>query len=194
MDSPSFVSFARRRTRRAAAFIEALIVVAFLILGFIGLVFFRELYLKQMHTARLARASLIAYSMTGCRANTNEPAEWLGPRDMGRITSGSPNTNDSPAIPTGQPAQPAAPSQPQSRSGDILGRVGGTTSDGDGVVNPIAITDLSVTISAQTRSGPLQRGHARFEARPRARSFVSCADPVRRSFEDTVDYIAGLFP
>ena len=67
--------YARRRAgKRGAVMVEALIVISLLILGFMGLVFFRGYYEKTLQATRLARGSIIVYSMTGCTENTNEPA------------------------------------------------------------------------------------------------------------------------
>jgi hypothetical protein len=177
-----------RKRQRGAALVEALMVISFLILGFMGLIFFRELYRKQLTAMRLARASLIAHSMTACR-DDSAPVRWLGRADLGRYRAGPP----------GQQAENASDSSSShsmsagQQAGTILGRVGGVSGNGRGVVNPITTSEVSGHTSVETGGGLFSRGRRVFEGNLRSRSYVTCSDPVRDGeFTDVLGYVRGV--
>jgi hypothetical protein len=184
----SLVGARRSRSRRGAAFVEALIVISMLTLGFLGLVFFREMYVKQLRVTRLARASMMTYAMTGC-GNDNQPSQWVGRRDLGTITAANASSNNQTAVPRNPGPAPATGS---GKGASVLGRVGG--GDGSSILNPVGVSDFSGNTRTQTRQG-LLGPVTRFQARSRSRSFVSCSDPPRNGgFMDAFEYITGIFP
>jgi hypothetical protein len=198
MLSPELRSIRRRSasSRRGAVFVEALLVIAFLALGFLGLVFFRELYVKQLEAARLARASVIAYSMTGC-GNDNQPAQWIGRGDLGTLRAASPSENRDTATPAepGRDGAATGAGQADSRASEVMKRVGGTSAGGEGLIHSSTSADVSGRSAAETREGGRVSGRqVAFRANPRSRSFVSCSDPVREGFGDVLDKVKGLFP
>jgi hypothetical protein len=178
----------RRRARtRGAILVEALIVISLLILGFMGLVFFRAYYTKTLVATRLARGSILVYSMTGC-GDSNHPREWIGNRDLANLTAAAPNGAEQPARST---APPATAGQ---EGGSVLSRLPGLSGDGGGIMNPISTSDLSGRVRVRTSSGALSPERTVFDQQVHARSFVSCGDPIRDGdFEDAIKYITGIF-
>jgi hypothetical protein len=184
--------YARRSARRrGAVMVEALIVISLLILGFMGLVFFRAYYTKTLAATRLARGSILVYSMTGCTENTNEPAQWLGLKDLANLTAARPNGASQPASGNNGNNPPATAS---GTGGSVLSRIPGLSGDGGGVVNPITISDLTGRVRLQTSTGTLSPKKTVFDQQVRARSFVSCGDPIRNGeWSDVLGYIRGIF-
>jgi hypothetical protein len=176
--------FVTRRHVRGAVFVESVIVISALSLGLLGLVFFRDFYVKQLGAMRLARASVIAHSMVGCKANA--PRDWVG-RDLGNYVTTKPEQDKRPV--RGKNATSAAPASAgdNGRASRLLGKTGGTTSDGEGLLNPITDSDFSgknrVTASNGERLGKSQ---TMFQARAHSRSFVTCGDEVKDGDYDKI--------
>lgn len=169
--------------------VEALIVISLLILGFLGLAFFREYYLKTLVATRLARGSILVYSMTGCGDN-NVPAQWIGRPDLANLTAATPDTASQPAA---DPSATDARATASDTGGSVLSRIPGLNSDGSGVLNPMTNSDLTGRIRARTSTG-ISPQRTIFENQVRARSFVSCGDPVRNGeWGDVLSYIQGIF-
>jgi hypothetical protein len=184
--------YARRRARtRGAVMVEALIVISLLILGFMGLVFFRSYYTKTLIATRLARGSIIVYSMTGCTENTNEPAQWIGFKDLPNLTAARPNGASQPAAGTGGNNPPATAS---GTGGSVLSRIPGLNGDGTGMLNPMTVSDLSGRVQVTTSNGTFSPKRTVFDQQVHARSFVSCGDPIRNGeWSDVLQYISGIF-
>jgi hypothetical protein len=183
-------SRARRARARGAVMVEALIVISLLILGFVGLAFFREYYVKSLVASRLARGSILVYSMTGC-GNDNVPAQWIGRPDLANLTAATPETASQPAADTQQTDARATAS---GKGGEVMSRIPGLNGDGSGVMNPMTNSDLTGRIRARTSTGGLSTQRTVFENQVRARSFVSCGDPIRNGeWEDVLGYIGGVF-
>ncbi len=180
---------ARRRARtRGAMLVEALIVSSLLILGFMGLVFFRAYYTKTLLATRLARGSSLVYSMTGCE-DSNHPRTWIGNKDLANLTAAAPNGGS-------QPAQSGTnnPATASEEGGSVLSNLPGLTQDGGGIMNPITMSDLSGRVRLRSSSGTLSPQRTVFDQEVRARSFVSCGDPIRDGdFGDVIKYIRGIF-
>jgi hypothetical protein len=168
--------------------VEALIVTSLLILGFMGLVFFRAYYTKTLVATRLARGSILAYSMTGC-GDSNHPRTWIGNKDLADLTAAAPNQGS-------QPAQSGTtnPATASDEGGSVLSNLPGLTGDGGGIMNPITMSDLSGRVRVRTSSGTLSPQQTVFDQQVQARSFVSCGDPIRDGeFGDVIQYIRGIF-
>jgi hypothetical protein len=180
--------YARQRARkRGAVMVEALIVVSLLILCFMGLIFFRAYYTKTLVATRLARGSILVYSMTGC-GDTNEPAQWLGFKDLANLSAARPNQGS-------QPAQSGrTPATASGTGGSVLSRIPGLSGDGGGILNPITVSDLSGRVRVTTSGGTFSPRRTMFENQVHARSFVSCGDPIRNGeWSDVLSYISGIF-
>ncbi len=177
----------RRARKRGAILVESLIVISFLILGFMALVFFRAYYTKALVASRLARGSILAYSMTGCGAR-NHPREWIGSRDLAFLTAAEPQEGE-------QPAQSGrTPATASGTGGSVLSRLPGLSGDGGGVLNPITTSDLTGRVRVLTSSGAFAADRTVFDNAVRARSFVSCGEPVRDGeFSAALEYIEGIF-
>lgn len=173
----------RRSGARGAVFVESIIVISALSLGLVGLVFMRDAYERRLGALRLARASVIAHSMAGCKAN--QPSAWVGP-DLGRYSAAEaepqPNTARG-----AQSSSSAVSADDGGRSKRLLDKSGTTSSDGEGLLNPIASSDFSGHASVRVADGA-GLGHERtaFEAHPRSRSFVTCGDEVKDGDYDKV--------
>jgi hypothetical protein len=179
----------RTSSKRGAALVEALIVISLLILGFMGTVFFRDFYVKTLVATRLARGSILVYSMTGCGDN-NAPAQWIGRADLANLTAAQPNSAQAPAA----GPNTGANARSTGKAGDVMGRIPGLSGDGGGILNPTATSDLTGRVRVLTSDGALSPQRTIFDSRVRARSFVSCGDPVRNGdFGDVLSYISGLF-
>jgi hypothetical protein len=177
------------RSERGAALVEALIVISLLILGFAGTVFFRDFYVKTLLATRLARGSVLAYSMTGCGSN-NEPAQWIGRLDLASLTAARPNSARAPAAGRNNGAN----ARSTGKAGEVMSRVPGLSDDGGGIMNPTATSDLSGRVRVRTSDGALSTPRTFFDSPVHARSFVSCSDPVRNGdFGEVLDYIGDLF-
>lgn len=169
--------------------VEALIVISLLILGFMGIAFFREFYTKTLVASRLARGSILVYSMTGC-GNNNEPAQWIGRPDLANLSAARPDSASQPAAGSGTDARATADEE----AGSVLSRVPGLNGDGSGILNPMTNSDLTGRTRARTSTGALAPERTIFDAQVRARSFVSCGDPIRNGrFGDVIGYISGIF-
>lgn len=164
--------------QRGAAFVEAVLVISALTLALTGLVFFRDLYLTQLGVQRLARASVMAHSLAGCKGNA--PRQWLG-RDLGAYVSRTPREERAPT----SSGNAAAPPRSRDRATRLLGASSTASSDGQGVLNPITSADLSgsASVTADTR-GARRANAAVFSASPRARSYVSCGEEVKQGDYD----------
>jgi hypothetical protein len=172
-----------RAGARGAVFVEAIIVISALSLGLVGLVFMRDAYERRLGALRLARASVLAHSMAGCKAN--QPSAWVGP-DLGRYAAAESepqrNTARGP-----QASSATASADDGGRSKRLLDKSGTTSSDGEGLLNPIASADFSGHASVRVADGAaLARKRTVFEARPRSRSFVTCGDEVKDGDYDKV--------
>lgn len=177
----------RRARKRGAILVEALIVISFLIMGFMGLIFFRAYYTKTLAATRLARGSILVYSMTGC-GDSNHPSVWIGTADLASLSAAAPSGGEQPA----QSGRPAATATEE--GGSVMSRVPGLSGDGSGIMNPISTSDLTGHVRIFTSGGLLGRDRTAFENGVRARSFVSCGDPIRDGdFSDVIDYISGIF-
>lgn len=173
----------RRSRARGAVFVESLIVISALSLGLVGLVFMRDAYGKRLGVLRLARASVIAHSMAGCKAN--QPSAWIGP-DLQRYSA----SDAEPEATTARGAQTQTTTSSDDdggRSKRLLDKSGTTSSDGEGLLNPIASSDFAGHARVQVADGAaLGREHTVFESSPRSRSFVTCGDEVKDGDYDKV--------
>jgi len=158
-----------RNRARGAIFVEAILIVSVLTFLFVGLVFFRTMYLKQMRTARLARASIMAYSMGGCD-EPGGPGAWA-PQDISGSTTqtGGVDKTQEPAKGVDVPAD--------SGEGAMLKTIGGVPSNGSALF-PLASMSLQTQAGASTRDSPLgaRRGLKRTV---RATSYVICGEEMR---------------
>jgi hypothetical protein len=169
--------------QRGAVLVEAAITITTLTLGLLGLAFFRDVYIDQIQVSRLARASALAHSMRGCDADSKE---WLG-RDLGAFTDASvePRNQTAAADPTLGSYAPAADAPPV--AGQLLEQAPGTAPSGEGLLNPITTAGVEGEVHASARGSSAAPGMA-FQATVLSRSFVSCADEVRRGdIEEVLD-------
>jgi hypothetical protein len=173
----------RRSGMRGAVFVESIIVISALSLGLVGLVFMRDAYEKRLGVLRLARGAVIAHSMAGCKAN--QPSAWVGP-DLGRYTTSDPEPQATTA--RGPQAQGSTSSADDGgRAKRLLDKSGTTSSDGEGLLNPIASSDFAGHARVQVADGAqLGRKRTAFETAPRSRSFVTCGDEVKDGDYDKV--------
>lgn len=172
-----------RARRRGAVFVEAVIVISALTLGLTGIVFFRDSYQKRLGVLRLGRASAIAHAMTGCKANP--PREWIGP-DLGSYSTTEPK-QDSESAPGSSSQSGATTSDDDGgRSKRLLNKSGTTTSDGEGLLNPITTSEFAGKSRVVANDGSLGGKRTLFEAHPRSRSFVTCGDEVKDGDYDQV--------
>jgi hypothetical protein len=164
-------------------FVESLSVISALSLGLVGLVFMRDAYGKRLGVLRLARASVIAHSMAGCKANP--PSDWVGP-DLQRYSAS--DTEPEATTARGARTQPQTSGDDDGgRSKRLLDKSGTTSSDGEGLLNPIASSDFAGHARVQVAEGAaLGREHTVFESSPRSRSFVTCGDEVKDGDYDKV--------
>ena len=177
----------RRGGKRGAILVESLIVISFLILAFMGLVFFRAYYTRTLAATRLARGSILAYSMTGC-GDSNHPRQWIGSADLASLTAAAPDAASQPAQ-SGRP-----PANASGTGGSVLSRLPGLSGDGGGILNPISTSDLTGRVRVITSGGAFGRDRTMFDNQVHARSFVSCGDPIRDGeFSDVLSYISGIF-
>jgi len=181
-----------RRATRGAVFVEAVIVIAALTLGLIALCYVRELYVTELGVSRLARASVIAHSMAGCKANL--PQDWVA-RDLANFSSKSP-TQDPASAPGKDSAAKVDPANPRARN--LVQKAGGTSSDGQGLLNPITNSEFFGTARASASAGGGARTKTRFSGQLRAKSYVSCGDEVKDGDFDRVlgvmkDELSTLF-
>lgn len=168
----------RRRLERGAMLVESLVVSSCFILGLLGLIYFKELYLKKLGTQRLSRAAVIAHSMVACKGN--QPGQWLG-RDTLDYDVGGANASNATARASGATANYADnDTSGGSRAPRILSRVKGTTSDGQGVLNPMTDALLTGRASVSPRGASQRKGSWHFEGQVASQSFVSCADEVKK--------------
>jgi hypothetical protein len=178
----SFIDARATRTRtRGAIFVEAIVVISALTLGVIALAYVRDLYVQQMTVARLTRAAVIAHSMAGCK--TNQPREWLG-RDLASYTvqGGDQEKQSARGKDSGAPSGMAS-----GKASTLVQRSGATSSDGQGLLNPI--TDAEFGGQAKATGKESRRGSRTqtvFSGKVRAKSFVSCGDEVKDGDFDRV--------
>ncbi len=172
-----------RQRQRGAILVEAIIVISTLTLGLLGLAFFRDFYIDQIKVSRLARASVIAHSMVGCE---QDGKEWIG-RDLGAFTGFDPQQQDQAAA--GDPAlgasyAPGAGAPPV--AGQLLQQAPGTTSGGEGLLNPISTSGVAGQVRAAANGA--NAGGRVFEAVVKSNSYVTCGDEVRkRDVEEVLD-------
>jgi len=174
---------------RGAAFVEALIVISALTLGLVGLSFFREVYVRQLVAMRLARASVIAHALAACKAN--EPKQWVG-RDLDVYTSDAPGAERETArgVAPHASAPPAAASPSggpdRARAARLIGSSGAGTSDGEGLLNPIATYGFSRVTGQGTRTREPSGAKPSFSQRVGSRSYVSCGEEVKAGQYDQI--------
>ncbi|HKO46846.1 MAG TPA: hypothetical protein VJV79_03945 [Polyangiaceae bacterium] len=193
-ETSSFIEFrlqaaGGRRRSRGAVFLEAAVVISALTFGLIALVYVRNLYVVQLGASRLSRAAVIAHSMAGCEGN--QPRDWLA-RDVGDYTTQGAN-RDRQSARGGAAAR--GTNSPKAR--DLLQRSGATSSDGEGLLNPITQAEFGGQAKASGREG-VSRSQTVFRGQVSARSFVSCGDEVKdgdfdRIMEVLQDEISNLF-
>lgn len=162
-----------RALERGAALVEAVIVISMLILGLTGLMFFRYFYVKELMAARLARASTLAYAMSGCD-DGKVPKDWIGIKDRTDLTVSAPDADSQPA--TGQNVNKPATSSNSDANGFLSGL--GLTGDGRGVLNPITKTGVSGKVKIDNGSGTLSSSSSKtyFKSDVMARSYVTCGE------------------
>jgi hypothetical protein len=155
---------------RGAAMVEAAIVISILTLGLMGLMFFRYYYVKELTASRLARASILAYSMSGC--DGQEPKDWIGTNDRIDLTVSAPDADSQPA--TGKDQQKAATSSNSDANGFLGGL--GLTGDGRGVLNPITKSHLDGKVAFNSKPGVLAPSKTIFKNDVQASSYVTCGE------------------
>ena len=160
-----------RALERGAAMVEAVIVISMLILGLMGLMFFRYFYVKELMAARLARASTLAYAMSGCD-DGKRPKDWIGIKDRIDLTVSAPDADSQPA--TGKEVNQPATSSNSDANGFLSGL--GLTGDGRGVLNPITKTGVSGKVKIESSSGTLSSSKTYFKGDVMARSYVTCGE------------------
>jgi hypothetical protein len=174
-----------RRLQRGAIFVEAIIVVSTFILLFLGMVFFRDMYLKSLRVSRMARATVIAYSMKGCPTD-RDPAEWAGDDLDPKAGKSAPGPTQTP-VP--KPNQLAIPSK---RAQRVMGELPGAGSNGS-PMNPIADLGFSMEAHASTRKSKLGARKG-FKRKMSSISFVSCGEGIKKDgFENVVNYALSKF-
>ena len=150
--------------------VEAVIVISMLILGLMGLMFFRYFYVKELMAARLARASTLAYSMSGCDGPA--PKDWIGIKDRVDLTVSAPDADSQPAM--GKDVNQSATSGNSDANGFLSGL--GLTGDGRGVLNPITKTGVSGKVKIESSSGASSSTKTYFKSDVMARSYVTCGE------------------
>lgn len=150
--------------------VEAAIVISMLTLGLAVLMFFRYFYVKELTAARLARASTLAYAMSGC--DDQVPKDWIGTKDRIDLTVSAPDADSQPA--TGKDVNKAATSSDSGANGFLDGL--GLTGDGRGVLNPITKTGVDGTVKIDGSSGTLGPTKTLFKGNVTARSYVTCGE------------------
>jgi hypothetical protein len=174
--------FAARSGARGAVFLEAVVVISALTLGLLALAYVRDLYVAQMDVARLTRAAVIAHSMAGCKSN--QPRDWLG-KDLGQYTTQGANQDRQSA--RGKDDGGAASGANSAKANNLLQRSGSTSSDGQGLLNPITDAEFGGQAKVTGKEGGrTSRTQSVFLGRVRARSFVSCGDEVKDGDFDRV--------
>lgn len=156
---------------RGAAMVEAAVVISMLILGLMGLMFFRSYYVKELTASRLARASILAYSMSGCDGQV--PKDWIGIKERIDLTVSVPDAPDSQPA-TGQNQNQAATTSDSGANGFLDGL--GLTGDGRGVLNPITNSKIDGKVTLNSKPGLLSPKKTVFKSDVRARSFVTCGE------------------
>ena len=170
-----------RLRERGAAMVEAAIVISLLTLGLMGLMFFRYYYVKELTAARLARASVLAYSMGGCDAQ--EPKDWIGIKDRIDLTVSAPDAPDSQPA-TGKDVKDAATSSDSGANGFLDGL--GLTGDGRGVLNPITKSHLEGKVAINSKPGLLAPSKTIFKGDVRSSSYVTCGEKPKPGNVGTV--------
>jgi hypothetical protein len=160
-----------RALERGAAMVEAVIVISMLMLGLTGLMFFRYFYVKELIAARLARASTLAYAMSGCD-DGKRPKDWIGIKDRIDLTVSAPDADSQPA--TGTEVNKPATSSNSDANGFLSGL--GLTGDGRGVLNPITKTGVSGKVKIESSSGASSSTKTYFKSDVMARSYVTCGE------------------
>ena len=165
--------------------VEACIVIASFVLLFLSMAFFRNVYLRKIQTMRLARATLIAYSMQGCPDNQT-PTQWasvdLDPK-AGKNTPGATNST----VPV-----PATEKSHSKRADDIMGTVPGAGSNGS-TLNPIGELGFTMRAAATTKTGVLGKRKG-YGVDMSSTSYVTCSEGIRDDdFKSIVHYALDHF-
>jgi hypothetical protein len=174
----------RNSKQRGAVLVEAAITISTLTLGLVGLAFFRDFYIDQVKVSRLARASAIAHSMVGCE---QDGKEWIG-KDLGAFTGFNPDPQNqaAPADPALGASYAPGPDAPP-MAGQLLEQAQGTTSGGEGLLNPITTSGVAGQVHAAA-NGPNAASSIAFDAVVKSNSFVTCGDEVRKQdVEEVLD-------
>jgi hypothetical protein len=176
-----------RRGARGAAFVEAIIIISSMTLMLLGMVFFRTFYLRQMRASRVARATVMAYSMGGCidkpppQGGPGGPSAWAGPDlDKSATPTGSVGQETRPAEqlkPSPKPADTDAARQGKDGSDKMLKNIPGAPVDGNALF-PVAHMGLEMGASATTKQGVLQTERG-FKSKVRSKSYVVCGEEMR---------------
>jgi hypothetical protein len=170
---------------RGAIFVEAVIIICTFTLLLMGAIFFRELYVKKIRTQTLARASAIAYSMSGCESN--DPRQWLG-KDLGN-NNPSNKTDDERAVPKAGSSLGATGSD--KASGILAGQK--KVGDGSTFLNPVNKVVLTKPIKVSKPNG-LFKSDSVLSTTVGARSHQSCGDVVRDGeFDEIVNEVTSFF-
>ena len=145
--------------------------ISLLTLGLMGLMFFRYYYAKELTAARLARASILAYSMSGC--DGQEPKDWIGTKDRIDLTVAAPDAPDSQPA-TGKDQDQAATSSDSGANGFLSGL--GLTGDGRGLLNPITKSHIDGKVAINSKPGILAPSRTIFKGDVKASSYVTCGE------------------
>ena len=171
-----------RARERGAAMVEAAIVISMLTLGLMGLMFFRSFYVKELTASRLARASILAYSMSGCDGQV--PTDWIGSKDRVDLAVSAPDADSQPA--TGKDQTNAATTSDSGANGFLSGL--GLTGDGRGVLNPMTKSSIDGKVTLNSKAGLLSASKTIFKSDVHARSFVTCGE---KPHEGNVSTLVG---
>jgi len=170
-----------RSRKRGATFVEALIVISTFVLFFSAMVYFRDFYRKQIHVQRLARASVLAYSMGSCEAK--DPTAWVkADLEQGTTQTSSQTpaqsakscedaTADCQARQANQKATSVGSGDDEKEGASIVSSLPGMGND-DSMLNPIGHLGLTTEARSSSRPGKGFRGMAR------STSYVSCGDKI----------------
>jgi hypothetical protein len=82
----------KRRARRGAVLLEAIVVITAVIVFFVGMIYLHQVYDRQLQVIRAAHAAGLAYATHGCQG-ANNPSSVLAPGDARPLNSGSAQAN-----------------------------------------------------------------------------------------------------
>jgi hypothetical protein len=178
------ITTSRRRTR-GAIFVEACIVIASFVLLFLSMAFFRNAYLRKIQTMRLARATVIAYSMKGCPTG-EDPAQWASVDLDPKAAKNAPGpSSDTTTVPPTEKSH-------SNRADSIMSEVPGAGSNGS-QLDPIAELGFSMRAAATTKSGTLgtRKGYGITMS---STSYVTCAEGIQSDdFKGIIHYALDRF-